>query len=304
MSGGYTHITLVQLAIEKAINSNEGPLHKDAKLALGYWKKFCIVGAIAPDYPYLDVLDNNSSKWADAMHKHSAVELLRNGVSIIRQMTDDDIRQKCIAWLFGFASHVATDGTIHPVVNLKVGPYEQNKTEHRRCEMSQDVFAHKQLNLGAVEQNRQISTNITDSSDAENQDHMDPEIAQLWQDLLMAVYTGLPAPKIHDWHRAMGRMIQIAQSGNVLFPFARHVAANLGLVYPENPEMDCIVNLTVPGGSTMNFEDIFDKALANILELWGWMALSLQNQQSRLDTLISWSLDTGVDENDRITYWS
>ncbi len=42
MSGGYTHITLAQLAIEEVRNSREGGLHHDAKRALGNWKKFCI----------------------------------------------------------------------------------------------------------------------------------------------------------------------------------------------------------------------------------------------------------------------
>lgn len=244
MSGGYTHITLVQLAIEEVCFKRGDLLHDDAKQALGYWKKFCIVGAVAPDYPYLDVLDSDSSVWADAMHKGHAVALLRNGVAKIRDMANDDIRQKCMAWLFGFAAHVATDGTIHPVVNLKVGPYEQNKTEHRRCEMSQDVYAHSRLNLGVLDFNQQISTNVADTSDVDDQSRMDTDVAQLWQDLLTSVYSGLDpqlrSPKVHDWHSAMHRMMMLGESGNVLFAFARHVAANKGLVYPAAPEIQYI----------------------------------------------------------------
>lgn len=307
MSGGYTHITLAQLAIEEARIRREGLLHKDAKQALGYWKKFCIVGAVAPDYPYLDVLDSHSSAWADAMHKGHTVALLRDGVTKIRNMADDNMRQKCMAWLFGFAAHVATDGTIHPVVNLKVGPYEQNKSEHRRCEMSQDVYAHRRLNLGALEFNQQISTNVDDTSDVSNQNRMDPDIAQLWQDLLISVYSGfdlhLQSPKVHDWHSAMRSMMKIGESGNVLFPFARHVAAHQGLVYPITSETQYIQGLETPSGITMDFEDIFQKAFNNILELWGWLALSLQNKKSPLDTLTSWSLDTGIDENGQMIYW-
>lgn len=304
MSGGYTHITLAQLAIEEARSRRAGLLHDDAKRAVGKWKKFCIVGAVSPDYPYLDILDSKSAAWADAMHKGHAVALLRNGIAKIRDMADDNLRQKCMAWLFGFASHVATDGTIHPVVNLKVGPYEDNKPEHRRCEMSQDVYVHRKLNLGALEFNRQISTNVNDSSDESNEDRMDPDVAQLWQDLLIGVYSGLQPPKVHDWHRAMRAVMKIGESGNMLFPFARHVAANQGLVYPATPELQYIQNLKVPNGSTMEFEAIFQKAFNNILELWGWLALSLQKQGSPLDTLTSWSLDTGIDENNRMVYWS
>ena len=308
MSGGYTHITLAQLAIEEICFRREGLLHDDAKQALGNWKKFCIVGAVAPDYPYLDVMDSHSVDWADAMHKGHAVALLRNGVVKIRDMEQDNVRQKCMAWLFGFASHVVTDGTIHPVVNLKVGPYEQNKARHRSCEMSQDVYAHSRLNLGVLDFNQQISTNVANTSDGDNRDRMDPDVADLWQGLLTGVYSGfdpqLPSPKVHDWHRAMHRMMKIGESGNVLFAFARHVAANQGLVYPATPETEYIRGLEVPGGSTMNFEDIFQKAFNNVVELWGWLALSLQYQVSPLDTLKSWNLDTGIDENNRMIYWS
>ncbi len=308
MSGGYTHITLVQEAIEEALNRRGDLLHWDAKRALEKWKSFCIVGSVAPDYPYLDLLDGNSSIWADAMHKSRAVTLLRNGVVRVRDIADTNVRQKCIAWLFGFAAHVATDGTIHPVVNLKVGPYEDNKTKHRRCEMSQDVYAHKRLNLGALEFNKQISVNVDDTSDITNQDRMDMDVAQLWQDMLSDVYyehdPKLEPPKVHDWHCAMRRMMELAQSGNKLFPFARHVAANLALVYPVVPEVEYIRHLDVPGGETMNFEALFQKALNNIVELWGLLALSLQRHESPLDTLSSWSLDTGINENNLMTYWS
>lgn len=304
MPGGYTHITLAQLAIEEVRNRREGLLHDDAKRALGYWKKFCIVGAVSPDYPYLDLLDSNSCAWADAMHKGHAVALLRNGVTKIRDIADDNTRQKCMAWLFGFAAHVATDGTIHPVVNLKVGPYEQNKTKHRCCEMSQDVYAHSRLNLGVLEFNKQISTNVDDTSDIDNRNRMDADIAQLWQELLTGVYLNLESPKVHDWHGAMCRMMKIGESGNVLFAFARHVAANQGLVYPTAPETQYIQGLKTPGDRTMNFEELFQIAFNNIVELWGWLALSLQNRDSPLDTLKSWSLDTGIDEDNRMIYWS
>lgn len=304
MSGGYTHITLVQLAIEEAVHRRGGLLHPEAKQALGLWKKFCIVGSIAPDYPYLDVLHGTSTQWADAMHKGQTVTLMRTGIATIRSMPDANKRQKCLAWLFGFAAHVASDGTIHPVVNLKVGPYEQNKTEHRSCEMSEDVYAHKRLNLGVLDFNRQISTNVHDSSDIDHPEQMDPDIAALWREALTTTYPQLGSPDVHAWHNAMRKMMKIGESGNVLFPFARHVAANLGLIYPAAPEPTYIDTLKVPGDRSMPFEEIFQKALGNVIDMWGWMALSLQNQPSPLDTLKSMSLDTGLDTDDRMVYWS
>lgn len=308
MSGGYTHITLAQLAIEEAKHHREGLLHDDAKQALGKWKKFCIIGAISPDYPYLDILDSHSAEWADAIHKGHTLSFLRDGVVKIRGMTDDNMRQKCMAWLFGFASHIAADGTIHPVVNLKVGKYELNKAAHRSCEMSQDVHAHKKLNMGKLDFNQQLSTNVNDTSDESDSGRMDADIAKLWHDLLIGVYSNtnphLRQPKIHDWHKAMHQMVKIGESGGVLFAYVRHVAANQGLVYPAEPEGGYINNLPLPDGSTQDFDVIFQKALNNILELWEWLALALQNKASPLDTQVSWSLDTGIDEKNRMIYWS
>lgn len=304
MSGGYTHITLAQLAIEEAIHRREGLLHDDARRALGFWKKFCIVGSVAPDYPYLDLLDSNSIAWADAMHKGHAVELLRRGVTRVREITDDNARQKCMAWLFGFSAHVSTDGTIHPVVNLKVGPYEENKTAHRVCEMSQDVYAHARLNMGVLDFNKQISTNVNDTSDIDSSDNMDRDVTNLWHEMLTHVYPQLGKPEIDDWHRAMRRMMKIGEGGNVLFAFARHVVANQGLVYPATADEQYLKGLAVPGEQRMDFEDIFQKALNNVIEMWGWLALALQGKASPLDTLKSWSLDTGIDEDNRMVYWS
>lgn len=304
MSGGYTHVTLVQLAIEEALHHRGDLLHPEARQALGMWKKFCIVGAVSPDYPYLDVLHGTSAQWADAMHKGQTAAMMRAFVADVRGTTDANIRKKCLAWLFGFASHVVVDGTIHPVVNLKVGPYEENKTEHRRCEMSEDVYAQRRLNLGPVECNRQISANILDSSDVEHPDQMDPDIARLWESALSAAYPQLGVPDVHAWHAAMRKMMQIAESGDALIPFARHVAANHGLVYPAAPEPTYIDSLQVPGNQAMDFETIFHRALNNVVAMWGWLALALQQQPSPLDGLASMSLDTGLDANGRMTYWS
>ncbi len=304
MSGGYTHITIAQFAMEEAMHHHAGLLHDDARLALGYFKKFCIVGSLAPDYPYLDIVSSESVDWADNVHKGHSMDVLRAAVTHIRAMADNNARRKCIAWLFGFASHMATDGTVHPVVNLKVGPYEQNKTEHRRCEMSQDVYCHSRLNLGAIDFNRQVSANVAGTSDPVDTKRFDPEVALSWQHALLAAFPDKPTPDIHAWHRNMRRMMKVAESGDHLFAFARHVAANQGLVYPATPELQYIEGLTVPGGGQMHYDKLFNKAKDNVLELWSWIALALQNQDSQLISMKNWSLDTGIDEAGRMIYWS
>ncbi|MGX9726132.1 MAG: zinc dependent phospholipase C family protein [Candidatus Electronema sp. VV] len=326
MAGGYTHITLAQLAVEEAQRRTE-LLAEEHRQALGLWKKFVIIGSMGPDYPYLDVADTTSAAWAAAMHSPQALDFIREAARRVRALPVPAVRQKCAAWLFGFAAHCVTDGVVHPVVNEKVGPYEQNKAEHRRCEMSQDVLVHAKLNLGAIELNRQLSVNIAQTTESGSRSKIDRDIRLLWHGALNAVWrsgqqessrlqdwlrhwfgggsaTGLPAPTADEWHRAMQRLLKLAENGGRLSPFARHAAASVGLTYPEQPEPQYILGLDVPGGGKMDFEDIFAKAAEQIAAFWGGLSLSLQGRPSSLDSMAGWGLDDGLNDKNNHVFWS
>ena len=149
MPGAYAHITLVNLAREPA-RLEAGPgLPKPAALALGRWFKYCELGAVSPDYPYLALGAAGAAAWADRMHYQRTGDMIKAGIECVRALTGAP-RDKALAWLFGYAAHVITDTTIHPVVELKVGPYAQNKKAHRECEMNQDAYIFQRLNIGGV----------------------------------------------------------------------------------------------------------------------------------------------------------
>jgi hypothetical protein len=334
MAGGYTHITVVQAAAAE-VRQRSDLLHDEARMALSRWLKYTIIGAVGPDYPYLDIADRSSEQWATVMHTSSSLEVIRECVRLIRPMSDELIRQKCMAWLFGFASHCVTDGTVHPVVNLKVGPYEQNKTAHRRCEMAQDVLVNAKLNLGPIALNEQLSHTVAQTSDGSDCFRLDRDIARLWQAALNTVYRSgqppesaltklgwladklrqwrgapvarpLPAPDPDEWHRAMWRIMKLAENGGPLIPVARHATANAGLTYPATPDPQYILRLQVPepSGERMDFEDIYTKAISHIVKFWGYLSLALQGRPSPLDTMAGWSLDNGLDQNNNYVFWS
>ena len=73
------------------------------------------------------------------MHYERTGDMVKAGIEFIRGLSGEE-KRKALAWLFGYTAHVITDATIHPVVELKVGPYAENKTDHRICEMNQDAY--------------------------------------------------------------------------------------------------------------------------------------------------------------------
>ena len=150
MPGAYAHITLVNQAREPARLDAIDEFPDEGKRIAAQNLNFLELGAVSPDYPYLAILDGDSGAWADLMHYVNTGGMIQEGIRRAREL-DGLAQEKCLAWLMGYVAHVATDVTIHPVVQLKVGPYEQNKGAHRHCEMHQDVHIYQRLNLGPMD---------------------------------------------------------------------------------------------------------------------------------------------------------
>lgn len=77
------------------------------------------------------------------MHYDFTGKMITVGADLIRKMDRGTEKRICIAWLMGYAAHVVTDVSIHPIVKLKVGDYAENKTDHRICEMNQDAYIYE-----------------------------------------------------------------------------------------------------------------------------------------------------------------
>ena len=263
MPGAYTHITVVNLAREPA-RLGAGPgIPREAGLALSKWFKFCELGAVSPDYPYL-ALSASANKWADLMHYHDTGAMVKVGVDLVRRMVGTG-RQKAFVWLLGYAAHVVTDATIHPVVELKVGPYAENKRRHRVCEMHHDAYIFQRLGLGEVGLSEHLSSGILKCASAEGV--LDPAVSSAWQGMLQAChpeeFAGNP-PEVGAWHKGFDLIVnRIAEEGNHLLPIARHVAVDCGLTYPAADSVDraeYIAALVTPHGVSP-YDEVFDKAI-------------------------------------------
>ncbi|QTA83681.1 Phospholipase domain-containing protein [Desulfonema limicola] len=308
MSGAYTHITVENFLKEPMrLEAIEGFPEDGIITVLDYFK-FCELGAVSPDYPYLALDDLGAAEWADSMHYTRTGQMIHEGIRFLRE-TEGEAKQKGLAWLLGYSAHVATDMTIHPVVQMKVGPYHENKSGHRTCEMNQDSYIFQRLNLGGIGLSDHLSSGIGLCSDPDNPDILDLDVHDLWEKMLQQVYPDdfeQNPPDIHKWHIRFNAIVStIASAGNILMPLARHVAAEKGLVYPLKDEIDMqyIEDLPSPE-SPIHFDDLFDRALKNVEWMWSLVTRGvLENDDECFEKVTNWNLDTGRDENDQLIFW-
>jgi len=289
------------------------------KRALMVNEKFCELGAVSPDYPYLTLLDGNAEGWANIMHYWKTADFIRHASDLVRSMNPDmPDTQRCIAWLFGFTAHVVTDMTIHPVIQMKVGPYAQNKTHHRLCELNQDVYIFKKLGFGNIKDANYIrDCGIAACSDEKDHSKLNLAVADVWNKTLQSISLGearqnlnvvLPdgPPQPDEWHRKFVEIVDnVAQRGGVFPPLARHILEQEALVYPKTVNDDYIKNLQTPQGTKIHYDQVFAKAQSNVKDAWDQLgaALSIDGSANML-TLKNGDLDTGIDEHANSIYWA
>ena len=293
MPGAYAHIT----AVNKAKSQARGKLSNESLYALGTRFSFAELGCVSPDYPYLG--GPGQGFWADQMHYKNTATLLRSGVDAVQKLQGVE-REKGTSWLLGVACHMTADMTIHPIVEGIVGPYQQNKAAHRQCEMHQDALIFSTLDVGDVGLTKHLNTGIASCSAPNNGLLLDPTVKTVWLQMLAASYPyaakeGGPEAKPDLWHTGFCAVLKGVGAATKLFPFARHVAANEGLLYPElgNLNKAYTENLKTPEG-VMKYDQLFDRAVANIIQVWTGIDNALSGKDKAfLNDLEDWNLDTG-----------
>lgn len=304
MPGAYTHITLAnELRAVSRLEAIPGFPEEAIDAVLAEFK-FCELGAVSPDYPYLSLADGDAAKWADNMHYTRTGEVIQTGVGLLRQARGE-ARRKGLAWLLGYTSHVVADVTVHPVVNLRVGPYEENKTTHRTCEMNEDAYIFRRLNVGEVGLSEHLDSGIRSCGSPKK---LDRDVEGLWKSILKEVYPedfAANEPDIHKWHRAFGTVVDAIGEGNHLLPLSRHVAAGVGLTYPARDDLDesFLTGLKTPAGAE-EYDIVFDRAVAVAAKTWGVIARGIcAGDDLYLAQVGNWNLDTGRDPAGELVFW-
>lgn len=309
MPGAFAHIT----AVNSAIGMNNFKAHNmniNTMIALSQYSKFCELGSVCPDYPYLTI-GRKHTAWSDNMHlKLKTKSLIEAGIDSVKHIEDDERKKKVFAWLCGFVAHVITDVVIHPIVELKVGPYSENQKAHRLCEMHQDTFIYQRLNYGDIGLAEVISEAALECSNKKNKKSMDKHVRKTWEAMLSVLDPRMyknESPKINVWHRSFRTVVSIAEEGDKLFPLARHVAVDAALTYPSKDKIDkqYIDALEVPGGERLSYDDIFDKAIIKVLDAWRIIGDAVfEDSEEYRDFFGDWNLDTGRDTNGNLVFWN
>lgn len=304
MPAAYAHLTLVNELNSPNELAKFSRISNTVKIALGKYLAYVELGAVSPDYPYLHLGSEGSKKWADLMHYTHTGPLILALASEISGIDDKSKKEKCLAWLFGFAAHVGMDMTVHPVVEMKVGSYAENSNEHRICEMNQDVYIYKRLTLGDIGLGEHLDSGIKRCGDG----GLDKDIASVWAAGLSRVYSGeftKNRPNFDAWHSGFGSIVDnIAEEGNRLLPLARHVAFDAGIMYgsPGDENLEYIENLDTPRGK-MHYDEVFDFAKLKVGHLWETLSGVCCDAKDESGFFTEWNLDTGRDENDALVMW-
>jgi hypothetical protein len=321
LPGTFAHITLADtLARDADALDGIASLTTDMKYALTTSTRFCHLGAVSPDYPYLTCVHPDAKAWADVMHYWKAADFIRNGV---RHLSDNSTepqdpldREKCIAWLFGYTTHVVADLTIHPVIEQRVGPYEKNPTEHRVCELHQDTYIVSSTNreeIGTPEYS--VTDSIAACSEPQDESRLFPAVAALWERILadfplrtIDLKNGLGSPTAppnpYEWHRWYVEIVRAASEGRHLPALSRHFAEDKGVAYPPYAELDrsYIDPLITPAGASTTYDEVFRQAQENVRRAWAELGEALTAKDPQRFTLPNGDLDNGLEEPQSI-YW-
>ncbi len=316
MPGAYTHISIARLLTSgKALRSSGIP--KEARRTLMEYPEFCHMGAISPDYPYLRLIGGKkvAEHWANSMHhKYGTLteeNILHIGINYLKRLSGDK-KSKCLAWFFGYTSHVVADVTCHPATNLLVGDYEAgNQEAHRISEMHQDVYIFKTRLNGNVRKSEHIKNVVGSCKDPNDKKKVDKDVEKMWGHMLSKAFPTIYVKynlNIHGWHRAVQVFLDDFGEELSIIP-SRHVRGffeDKGIAYPRFKDINrkkYINNLKTPKGIN-TYDQVFDRAKRNVMKVWKLISNGIYlGDESYKEKIKIWNLDTGQEVKTLKVMW-
>ncbi len=307
MAGAFTHFIICDVAKRK-----RSIVDSELRRLLNKYSEFLFLGAASPDLPYLS-FKTGEVNWADLMHYEKTNGIAVSGYKELikawpTKQPSDEIK---LVWLFGFISHLIADATIHPIVQAIVGPYEQNKEEHRLCEMTQDslvYYERKNTDIRYAE--------FSSALKFCRRDHFG-ELMEFWKAQASGNYSDKneePEPTL--WFTTYAEAIDTAEGGSDIVALFRHLGIGKGYIYKTRKEIitgysdhykKYFTDAKLPNGNIGNFStDGFERAVNNVIDAWNKLYSGLNMGFDIASLIKNWNLDTGVNMASVIgetTYW-
>ena len=312
MAGAFAHMTVVDsLCNEPEFLVGAGRIGEIVRYTITENKNFCELGSVSPDLPFLNFLNANSKGWANVMHYWNTGDIIRSGVSYFAgrnfEVRDEDTL-RALAWFFGYAAHVATDLTVHPVLVASGYAYATNPTGHRFCELNQDAYIFRKHNSEDPAGVRYIENcGIRSCNEPNDSFKLHPAIRELWLNCLSFISPtdvhmkngaegplSAPTPDLWfaDYTQRLGEYVE--QGGGFVLLF-RNILEKVGACLPESGEVDLkyITNLKTPTNQIVDYDAVFEMTLTNVRKTWLELAAALAARDRNVFALKNADLDTG-----------
>jgi hypothetical protein len=313
MAGAFAHMTLVRtLCVPKVLNGIAG-LTDEIRGDLITYRNYCELGSVGPDYPFLSRLDGDAPAWGNVMHFWKTADFIRRAISSMcnTSFTGFD-KDRCTAWLFGYAAHVVTDLTIHPIVNtIAGGAYDPAKPgiceRHRECEMHQDVYVSEKLAPGNYHKAGYLTSlgigtcEIDGIKDVWFKSLPYNQLADIHMKEGFAGPKNLPEPA--KWHSNFLLALKVVASDQIPV-LVRHFLPSYTYPATDDVNPEFIYNLAAPDGSFADtYDRVFDRAHEKIRAVWDNLGSALAGKDPGQFSLANADLDTGLAENGELSMW-
>lgn len=300
MPGPFAHFTLFHKAKELFMAQS---LHPSVQQALGDFSDYGLLGSNSPDFPIVAC----ERLWEEYLHGPTAAAYIGAALSILRPISGLP-RQKFLAWFCGYLSHMVGDATIHPVVNLRVGPYMGHEKSHQVCEIHQDAHVYPRLGLVGVTKCNFTRSVIDACCASGNRLLLDPELVEFWQNLSRSAFPREDVPDFSRWFAIYtGIVDKISEEADwfhvrVITTVFRK--KHLVQITPDQINQTYIHGLPSPTGDSISYDDLFNKAIENTVKVWLSFATALEDPASVSFPISgSWNLNTGEIVDPQYLFW-
>jgi hypothetical protein len=301
MSANFAHMILAETLSKQADSIPN--MEPTMVMALQNYTSFCKLGAVSPDCPSV-VGETDATGFGNMMHYLRPADFVRFAVPKIHEMNFSLAETRCcLAWIFGYASHLVTDLTIHPVISRKFGAYaasKKNRQQHRLCEFNQDVYLyHRTYAQEIVGADFLKFSGLAECAVNGNINKLNPAIISLWSHCLQQFprsetksYVRLPNTSLRptNWYATYTFLFKsVVTKGNAFLE-------GIGFGYPRIAELKSIYleDLPTDSGRKITYNDLVAITKTNIKTTWATLASALGTGNASLFTLPNANLDTGL----------